>query len=108
LAPITTPPPTTPYLFSLTLHDALPIFVFNLRHAPRNSILIAFEIDDAIEALVTAATTPHRDVPIIVAARDAYLRFKQGLLRDHKIGSTRLNSSHVAISYAVFCLKKKT
>src|SRR5690625_6673384 len=29
-----------------------------------------------------------------------------GLNRDRK--STRLNSSHVAISYAVFCLKKKT
>src|SRR5690625_3540472 len=28
-----------------------------------------------------------------------------GLLEDRK--STRLNSSHVAISYAVFCLKKK-
>src|SRR5690625_4729553 len=28
-----------------------------------------------------------------------------GLLADRK--STRLNSSHVAISYAVFCLKKK-
>src|SRR5690625_801127 len=28
-----------------------------------------------------------------------------GRLRDRK--STRLNSSHVAISYAVFCLKKK-
>src|SRR5690625_1075610 len=28
------------------------------------------------------------------------------LKRDRK--STRLNSSHVAISYAVFCLKKKT
>src|SRR5690554_8047078 len=28
------------------------------------------------------------------------------LLRDRK--STRLNSSHVRISYAVFCLKKKT
>src|SRR5690625_5955020 len=28
------------------------------------------------------------------------------LFRDRK--STRLNSSHVAISYAVFCLKKKT
>src|SRR5690625_6422821 len=27
-------------------------------------------------------------------------------IRDRK--STRLNSSHVAISYAVFCLKKKT
>src|SRR5207253_8657027 len=34
--------------------------------------------------------------------RDAF--FKSG--RDRK--STRLNSSHVAISYAVFCLKKKT
>src|SRR5207253_6383558 len=29
----------------------------------------------------------------------------RGKLRDRK--STRLNSSHVAISYAVFCLKKK-
>src|SRR5690625_7041036 len=30
---------------------------------------------------------------------------KSTLIRDRK--STRLNSSHVAISYAVFCLKKK-
>src|ERR1035438_10576006 len=29
----------------------------------------------------------------------------QGTLRDRK--STRLNSSHLGISYAVFCLKKK-
>src|SRR3989442_10298614 len=34
-----------------------------------------------------------------------YLDFKT-LMRDRK--STRLNSSHVRISYAVFCLKKKT
>src|SRR5207249_6515069 len=32
-------------------------------------------------------------------------RVDQGSLRDRK--STRLNSSHVSISYAVFCLKKK-
>src|SRR5699024_11444079 len=31
--------------------------------------------------------------------------FKQLLKKDRK--STRLNSSHVSISYAVFCLKKK-
>src|SRR5690606_39602661 len=31
--------------------------------------------------------------------------FTQGVSRDRK--STRLNSSHVKISYAVFCLKKK-
>src|SRR5207249_7224538 len=30
---------------------------------------------------------------------------ERGLRRDRK--STRLNSSHVSISYAVFCLKKK-
>src|SRR5690625_6376920 len=34
------------------------------------------------------------------------LRDKGNTVQDRK--STRLNSSHVAISYAVFCLKKKT
>src|SRR5690625_1817806 len=34
------------------------------------------------------------------------LRVDHTPVRDRK--STRLNSSHVAISYAVFCLKKKT
>src|SRR5207253_5365045 len=34
-----------------------------------------------------------------------FLRGARAVLRDRK--STRLNSSHVAISYAVFCLKKK-
>src|SRR5690625_6088507 len=33
----------------------------------------------------------------------AVSRFSDGAVRDRK--STRLNSSHVAISYAVFCLK---
>src|SRR5437660_12661249 len=32
----------------------------------------------------------------------------QDMLRHRDRKSTRLNSSHVAISYAVFCLKKKT
>src|SRR5690625_6543217 len=36
---------------------------------------------------------------------DATLRNVEGIEEDRK--STRLNSSHVAISYAVFCLKKK-
>src|SRR3712207_8642140 len=34
------------------------------------------------------------------------LMFKNPFLQDRK--STRLNSSHANISYAVFCLKKKT
>src|SRR5690554_6994879 len=35
-----------------------------------------------------------------------FMMLKPGLAADRK--STRLNSSHVRISYAVFCLKKKT
>src|SRR5690625_6873703 len=52
------------------------------------------------------------EVPLIVVKKDGtrqeFSREKliRGLIRaDRK--STRLNSSHVAISYAVFCLKKK-
>src|SRR5690625_7053743 len=37
--------------------------------------------------------------------RSGGISVRGGPLRDRK--STRLNSSHVAISYAVFCLKKK-
>src|SRR5690554_7378048 len=43
-------------------------------------------------------------VQVYAAAEDAGLR--QYLSADRK--STRLNSSHVRISYAVFCLKKKS
>src|SRR5690625_602406 len=39
-------------------------------------------------------------------AKDLWRRMLTMLFEDRK--STRLNSSHVAISYAVFCLKKKT
>src|SRR5690606_41901076 len=44
----------------------------------------------------------------VPAVRDppAPHRARQRRVRDRK--STRLNSSHVKISYAVFCLKKKT
>src|SRR5439155_21640037 len=38
-------------------------------------------------------------------ADDVLHRAAGGFMKDRK--STRLNSSHVAISYAVFCLKKK-
>src|SRR5205814_5264288 len=37
--------------------------------------------------------------------REAMRDYKRGSSKDRK--STRLNSSHLGISYAVFCLKKK-
>src|SRR5690625_5609722 len=39
--------------------------------------------------------------------RDSGAIYRAGELRSLDRKSTRLNSSHVAISYAVFCLKKK-
>src|SRR5699024_11318175 len=44
----------------------------------------------------------------IAAFKEVHLRpaFRQQGVQDRK--STRLNSSHVSISYAVFCVKKKT
>src|SRR5690625_5623497 len=49
---------------------------------------------------------------VTISAIRAFLRFedKKGVKQANKEKdrkSTRLNSSHVAISYAVFCLKKK-
>src|SRR3989442_10991526 len=43
---------------------------------------------------------------ITLLASGSQVTVKSGQARDRK--STRLNSSHVRISYAVFCLKKKT
>src|SRR5207253_9714411 len=72
----------TTEIYTLSLHDALPI-----------SICLAF-----IGLLFTRAVRSNvddlpEDPPQIYKGRDRK--------------STRLNSSHVAISYAVFCLKKK-
>src|SRR6266508_3216318 len=63
----------TTEIYTLSLHDALPIF---LGH---DSIAV-YSVDPAKGTLTKTE-------------------------KDRK--STRLNSSHVAISYAVFCLKKK-
>src|SRR5439155_6817 len=54
-------------------------------------------------AVVVALAWPDAPSQLLLAWGGAVLL--TALLRDRK--STRLNSSHVAISYAVFCLKKK-
>src|SRR5207249_6935071 len=51
-------------------------------------------------------TAPHSRSKSGLGLRAVYrIRIPNGTARDRK--STRLNSSHVSISYAVFCLKKK-
>src|SRR5947209_14520134 len=72
----------TTEIYTLSLHDALPILI---------------------------STTPFRRSPLFPKCSSArsqicpYNRAKTS--KDRK--STRLNSSHANISYAVFCLKKK-
>src|SRR5207253_9384627 len=88
-------------LYTLSLHDALPIFPSRGLEARDLSRMIDRDIAQRLQA---------EKVPPSPLAGDAeFLRRAcldiTGVIPDRK--STRLNSSHVAISYAVFCLKKK-
>src|SRR5437868_15147096 len=79
--------PAPPQLYALSLHDALPI----CRHH--------------------RAGVSDLDPQPVAGARQPHLRRAASV--EHGVGgadrkSTRLNSSHVSISYAVFCLKKKS
>src|SRR5690606_41799777 len=100
--------PHTPVIDSLSLHDALPILVRLEAGSRGETWLIA---DLAEPGLYRIQALGPELVRMIV--RDGGLGQVsemqygdgQGMRLDRK--STRLNSSHVKISYAVFCLKKK-
>src|SRR5256885_12584060 len=64
----------------------------------RSEVVLESRLRAALERLNPALTLG--DIPVAVDELTRYL-----LLPDRK--STRLNSSHLVISYAVFCLKKK-
>src|SRR5690625_6608614 len=88
------PAPTR--LYSPSLHDALPIF-------PLAPIMIGVILGPLAESSFrNALLSSGGDYSILVGSPIAIGMYT---LIDRK--STRLNSSHVAISYAVFCLKKK-
>src|SRR5256885_11164282 len=75
----------TTEIYTLSLHDALPIFMATALGTVKKTALDEF-------------SNP-RKAGIIAVDLDAVF------FTDRK--STRLNSSHLVISYAVFCLKKK-
>src|SRR5690348_18222258 len=78
-------------IYTLSLHDALPIFVAVLGNHDYES-----GNPDEVKQILC-------DAGITLLDGDAVEIRGVGL--DRK--STRLNSSHPSISYAVFCLKKK-
>src|SRR5205814_7519527 len=98
-------PPTTE-LSTLSLHDALPIFGA-VRAATQGFTdetiqLAAVDIGSHVDLLVRTAGVA---VLVVEVRLDALVGQGIGHAEDRK--STRLNSSHLGISYAVFCLKKK-
>src|SRR5690606_41899976 len=101
-----TPPPP---LSSLSLHDALPICPAEigeeLRPATERQRVQPLARGQVAQRDVGAQRGAHRRrVERLNACRKpARHSFDRRRLQDRK--STRLNSSHVKISYAVFCLK---
>src|SRR5690606_41332733 len=85
--------PAPPATYTLSLHDALPIFVHG-----------ATVEDGALIGMGAIVLSGARIGKGAIVAAGALV--PEGREIDRK--STRLNSSHVKISYAVFCLKKKS
>src|SRR5690242_21322840 len=85
----------TTEIYTLSLHDALPISGTGSRAAE-------------VQRRLDRSGVPHlllqRDRLLYALLPDGPLE-AEPLRQDRK--STRLNSSHMSISYAVFCLKKK-
>src|SRR5207302_6259582 len=96
----------TPHLYTLSLHDALPIFQSCRKTLPVTAPLqkqIARRRRQRRNPPTQFLPRPRQHPPNVVVA---YRRGRQ-LPPSPDRKSTRLNSSHVKISYAVFCLKKK-
>src|SRR5207247_9123260 len=101
-------PPPLPIL-PLSLHDALPIFVFQ-RPVDRDDAVArrgpaSHRGKLRVLSRMTAGGVQQDPAQLVVRQLLAALPRGVGEMRDRK--STRLNSSHEWISYAVFCLKKK-
>src|SRR5688572_32731620 len=79
---------TTP-IYTLSLHDALPILPWYFR---------------TLQSWI--ATFERAGYAVVETREQVHPETAAPLSLDRK--STRLNSSHSQISYAVFCLKKKT
>src|SRR5438034_3710174 len=63
--------------------------------------------DHCVTGVQTCALPISVGIPLLVLDRLAPLHHRRQLGRPRDRKSTRLNSSHTVISYAVFCLKKK-
>src|SRR5690606_41655076 len=94
--------PATAGVYPLSLHDALPISRRSLPGVVAN-LLCACPRGIRMSALFS----PLQVKSLTLRNRIAVAPMCQYSASEGDRKSTRLNSSHVKISYAVFCLKKK-
>src|SRR5690242_21204345 len=88
----------TTEIYTLSLHDALPIY-------PRLQASIVEPVKPV--GLPPAPQAPNPEASSVEPNKPDQPKVEpsKSVVSDRK--STRLNSSHMSISYAVFCLKKK-
>src|SRR2546426_6124969 len=91
----------TTEIYTLSLHDALPISATRAGDSTAASSWSRFPRCGSRESPSRSRFTGSLDPRVAGRGRAG----ASGIDRDRK--STRLNSSHLVISYAVFCLKKK-
>src|SRR5689334_24795248 len=83
-------------IYTLSLHDALPILQLSASREMFGKVVCP--LDQVLKCICLRLVLP-RQIHFSTWSRE------HTTLPDRK--STRLNSSHSSISYAVFCLKKK-
>src|SRR5690242_21613489 len=102
---VITAPPLS-YNYTLSLHDALPILPVELCEQSAHGAQLQIEGEDGPDRLCLLG----HDFELLI---DAAIAEGNGSADPEALAlggdrkSTRLNSSHMSISYAVFCLKKK-
>src|SRR5699024_12729727 len=98
LSPLTRPPPRSTLFPYTTLFRSVVAAKLGVYHLEHGLYVVRLQLR------VGAPENEDADAGVVVGAEQGLGAHGPGL--DRK--STRLNSSHVSISYAVFCLKKKT
>src|SRR5688572_31049682 len=91
----------TTVIYTLSLHDALPIY---LHDALQTKDTYGQYFKEEVRKRLVAQFGQER---VYEGGLKVYTTMDPGLQQAADRKSTRLNSSHSQISYAVFCLKKK-
>src|SRR5207244_12902612 len=93
------PPRSTPFPYTTLFRSLIQ------RHATHQAL--AQRLDDVLALLQGRHLEAEDGAAIFFGDRDVLRHHHRRRLRHQDRKSTRLNSSHQIISYAVFCLKKK-